>query len=81
MGVHRKQGAWWIDWYEGGRRRRKKTAVSTKTEAKRLLEKVKAKMLPRELGLFDPKLTCAELVTRYLGTTTLFPQVRYGIRR
>ncbi|MHC4250242.1 MAG: tyrosine-type recombinase/integrase [Planctomycetota bacterium] len=67
MGVVRRQGAWWIDWYEGGRRRRKKTAVSTKTEAKRLLEKVKAKMLPRELGLFDPKLSCAELVTRYLN--------------
>ena len=25
MGVYRKQGAWWIDRYEGRRRRRKKT--------------------------------------------------------
>ncbi len=25
MGVYRKQGAWWIDWYEGRRRLRKKT--------------------------------------------------------
>ncbi len=25
MAVCRKQGAWWIDWYEGGRRRRKRT--------------------------------------------------------
>jgi hypothetical protein len=66
MGVYRKQGAWWIDWYEGRRRLRKKTPATTKTEAKRLLEKVRAKMLPRSLGLFDPKLKCAELVTRYL---------------
>jgi integrase len=66
MGVYLKQGAWWIDWYEGRRRRRKKTPARTKTEAKRLLEKVKAKMVPRELGLFDPKFSCAELVTRYL---------------
>ncbi|MHC4202177.1 MAG: hypothetical protein ACYSU0_19475, partial [Planctomycetota bacterium] len=66
MGVYRKQGAWWIDWYEGRRRCRKKTPAKTKTEAKGLLQKLKAKMLPRELGLFDPKFPCAELVTRYL---------------
>ncbi len=66
MGVYRKQGAWWIDWYEGRRRLRKKTTTKTKTEAKKLLEKVRAKMLPRSLGLFDPKLKCTELVTRYL---------------
>ena len=66
MGVYRKQDAWWIDWYEGRRRCRKKTPAKTKTEAKKLLQKVKAKMLPRELGLFDPKLSCAELVTRHL---------------
>ena len=66
MSVYKKQGAWWIDWYEDRRRRRKKTAARTKTEAKQLLEKVKARMVPRELGLFDPKFSCAELVTRYL---------------
>ena len=65
-GVCRKRGAWWIDWYEGRRRLRKKTAAATKTETKKLLERVKAKMLPRSLGLFDPKLKCAERVTRYL---------------
>jgi hypothetical protein len=64
IGVYEKQGAWWIDWYEGGRRRRKKTTAHTKTEAKRPLGQVKAKLLPRDLGLFDPKLSCAELVTR-----------------
>ena len=26
MGVCRKRGAWWIDWYEGTRRSRKKTS-------------------------------------------------------
>ncbi len=41
MGVYRKQGTWWIDWYEGGQRRRKKTRVSTKTEAKKMLEQVR----------------------------------------
>lgn len=66
MAVYWKQGAWWIDWYEGRRRRRKKTPARAKTEAKKLLEQVKAKLLPRDLGLFDPKLSCAELVTRYL---------------
>ena len=29
MGVYRKQGAWWIDWSEGTRRRRKKTAAQS----------------------------------------------------
>jgi integrase len=66
MGVYRKQGTWWIDWYEGGQRRRKKTRASTKTEAKKMLEQVRARITPRDLGLFDPKLKCAELVTRYL---------------
>ncbi len=65
-GVFRKQGAWWIDWHEGRRRRRKKTHACTKTEAKRLLAQVRGKALPQELGLFDPKLSCPELVTRYL---------------
>ena len=41
MGVYRKQGAWWIDWYEGRRRLGKKTPARTKTEAKKLLEKFK----------------------------------------
>jgi integrase len=66
VAVYEKQGSWWIDWYEGGRRRRKETNARTKTEAKKLLGQVKAKLLPRDLGLFDPKLSCAELVTRYL---------------
>ncbi len=67
MGVFRKQGAWWIDWHEGKRRRRKKTHARTKTEAKQLLAQVRAKIVPRELGLFDAKLSCPELVTRYLN--------------
>ena len=66
MGVFKKQGAFWIDWYEGGRRYRKKTRARNKTEATKLLNQVKAKILPRDLGLFDPKLKCADLVTRYL---------------
>ena len=66
MGVFRKQGSWWIDWHEGRRRRRKKTHAETKTEAKRLLAQIRGKVLPRDLGLFDPKLSCPELVTRYL---------------
>ena len=66
MGVFQKQGTWWIDWYEGGRRRRKKTRARNKTEARKLLEQVRARIVPRELGLFDPKLKCAELITRYL---------------
>ncbi len=74
MGVFKKQGAFWIDWYEGGRRFRKKTRARNKTEATKLLDQVKARMLPRNLGLFDPKLKCTELVTRYLevlkGTRT-----------
>ena len=74
MGVYHKRGTWWIDWYEGGRRLRKKTRARNKSEARKLLEQVRAKQLPRDLGLFDPKLKCAELVTRYLealkGTRT-----------
>ncbi|MHC4503225.1 MAG: phage integrase SAM-like domain-containing protein, partial [Planctomycetota bacterium] len=66
MGVFQKHGTWWIDWYEGGRRRRKKTRARNKTEARKLLEQVRARIVPRELGLFDPKLKCAELITRYL---------------
>lgn len=66
MGVYGKQGAWWIDWYEGRRRRREKTHVRTKREPKKILEQVKAKILPSELGLFDPKLSRPELVNRYL---------------
>jgi len=66
MGVFLKQGKWWIDWYEGGRRHRKKTGARTKSQAKRLLEQVRAKIVPRDLGVFDPKVKCAELVTRHL---------------
>jgi hypothetical protein len=40
MGVCREQGTWWMDSYEGGQRRRKKTRASTKTEANKKLEQV-----------------------------------------
>jgi len=53
MGVFKKQGAWWIDWREGKRRRRKKTHARNKTEAKKLLAQIRGKVLPRDLGLYD----------------------------
>lgn len=66
LGVYRKAGALYLDWYEGGRRRRKKTGARTKTEAKQLLAKVTANLVPRELGIFDSNLTVAHLVVKYL---------------
>jgi hypothetical protein len=64
--VYVKQGAWWIDWYEGGRRPKKRTGTWTGTETRKLLRQVNAKVLPRELGLLDAKLSRAEFVTRHL---------------
>ncbi len=79
MGVFQKQGAWWIDWYDGRRRLRKKARAVTRAEAMKLLEKIKARMLPRDLGLFDPKLKCAEFVTRHLGAVIATPSDIHGI--
>ncbi len=67
MGVFLKGDAWYIDWYEGGRRRRKKTGAKNKTEAKRFLAQIKLAVTPRELGVFDHKLKCVRLVNEYLA--------------
>ena len=65
MGVFRKDGAWWIDWYEGGRRRRKKTHCTSKKDARKLLTQVKGKTLTRNFHLYDESLTTKDLVSRY----------------
>ena len=57
---------------------RKKTPAATRTEAKKLLEKVRARMLPCELGLFDPGLKCPELVTRYLDAVKGTEDIRHS---
>jgi integrase len=69
MGVFRKDDAWWIDWYEGGQRRRKKTACRTKSDAKKLLSRIKGKVVERGFGIAETNLSTTELVSRYLAAT------------
>ena len=66
VGVFWKQGTLWIDWYGAGQRRREKTRAQSKSEAKKLLMRVRAKTVARNLGLFDPKLKCTAPAVRYL---------------
>ncbi len=66
MGVYLRNGSFWIDWYQDGKRRRKKTACKNKREAAKLLAEVRASAGPAAFGIRDADVSSPGLVSRYL---------------